>query len=440
MRRENAPKVTDESIANVLEKVFGPHDVEKEARQCGFLKRKRVLIPYALILACMSCLGCGRTQWLADILRAYNALTDGNLQYKPFHNQLSKPAFAEWMRGMLTTALFKLTLPALEAIPESKLAMFKDIKIHDGTSFALKATLKVDYPGRFNRISPAAVELHITMSGFENSAETIVMAPDKEAERHYRPDPAEMKGSLLLGDRAFEDILYFVKLTDENAFFIIRGKKNIRPTIKEVRNADGVQARNLQHLVGKKLSHRTLPRECVDLVVEWTKGKTTYLGRLVIFYRPGRRNKKDYTYLHTNLDRDIFSHADVGTLYRFRWQIELLNKELKQHANLHRFDTSKTPIAEGLIWASLLTATLQRYVTHAIGRAHGLELSTQRAAGAAMNFLLDIIRAIAVCSKTALRKAIHAAYRFLRANGRRAHPKRDRKRGRLAAGLQPAGG
>lgn len=439
MHRKDAPKATHESIAKILSNVFGPEDVEQAARESGFLKRKRCVIPYSLVLACMSSLGCSRAQWLADILRAYNALTDGNLQYKPFHNQISKQAFAEWLRGMLATALFKLTLPALEAIPESKLAMFRDIKIHDGTSFALKATLRTDYPGRFNRLSPAAVELHITMSGFENSAETIVMAPDKEAERHYRPDAAEMKESLLLADRGYEDIRYFVELTDEGAFFIIRGKKSVRPLIKEVRNADGVQSRNLQHLVGKKLSHRTLPRESVDLVVEWTKGKVTYVGRLVIFYRPGRRNKKDYTYLHTNLDRDIFSHSEVGVLYRFRWQIELLNKELKQHANLHRFDTSKTPIAEGLIWASLLTATLQRYITHSIGRIHCLELSTQRAVGSAVNYMLDIIRAIAACSTAALRIAIDAAFRFLRGNARRAHPQRDRKRGRLAAGLQPVG-
>jgi hypothetical protein len=277
------------------------------------------------------------------------------------------------------------------------------------------------------------------MSGFKNSLETVTMAPDKEAERHYRPDASEMEGSLLLADRGYEDIMYFNELTDKGAFFVIRGKKSVRPVIKEVRNANGVRSRNMQHLVGKKLSHRNLPRESVDLVVEWTKGKVTYVGRVVIIYRPGRRNKKDYTYLHTNLASDLFNHADVGNIYRFRWQIELLNKELKQHANLHRFDTSKTPIMEGLIWAALLTAMLQRYVTHAIGRAHHLELSTQRAAQSAMNYLLEIIRAIADDSTAALKIAIKTAFRFLRGNARRAHPRRDRKRGRLAAGLQPVG-
>jgi IS4 transposase len=278
------------------------------------------------------------------------------------------------------------------------------------------------------------------MSGLKNSAESIEIAPDKEAERHFRPAAADVNGSLLLADRGYEDINYFADLKSNGAFFVIRGKKNIRPIVTGARNAAGVRSSNLKHLVGKPLCHRTLPRQSVDLDVEWVKGdRTVYAGRIVVLYRAGRRNKKDYTYLHTNLDRELFSLEEIGALYRFRWQIELLFREWKQHSNLHRFDTSKTPIAEGLLWASLLAATLQRYVTHSIGRAHSIELSTERACRSTMNYLLDVIRSLLDGSMTRLRNAIESAFRFLRVNTRRAHPKRDRERGRLRAGLQPAG-
>ena len=47
-------------------------------------------------------------------------------------------------------------------------------------------------------------------------------------------------------------------------------------------------------------------------------------------------------------------------LYRCRWQIELLFKELKSHNRLKAFATRQKAIAEGLIWASLLALLVKR--------------------------------------------------------------------------------
>ena len=51
--------------------------------------------------------------------------------------------------------------------------------------------------------------------------------------------------------------------------------------------------------------------------------------------------------LVTNLDRDLFSPADIYQIYRLRWQVELLFKEWKSYCNLHAFGTTKASIAEG---------------------------------------------------------------------------------------------
>ncbi len=77
----------------------------------------------------------------------------------------------------------------------------------------------------------------------------------------------------------------------------------------------------------------------------------------------------------------------MATLYRLRGQIELIFKEWKSYANLHRFDTSKDPDRRG----------------------------------------------------PGLASALEAAAIFLLGNARRAHPARDRDRGRLAPGLRPVG-
>ena len=53
------------------------------------------------------------------------------------------------------------------------------------------------------------------------------------------------------------------------------------------------------------------------------------------------------------------SQPKVMALYRCRWQIELLFKELKSHNRLKAFATTKA-IAEGLIWSWLLALLVKR--------------------------------------------------------------------------------
>ena len=428
MQGKRATRSDVASIAKELIATLGEAEVLRIARDSRWLRRLRDITPLGLVVACLSTLGASKALWLADILRTFNAFTGLSIQYKPFHNQLRKSAFPEFMRRLLERTLAKMTRPVLVPSLNSKLGKFRDIVLHDGSSFALKNTLKNEWPGRFTKISPAAVELHVTMSAFEDNPIHITLTPDKEAERAVGPKAEDLRGCLLLEDRGYEHRRFFLDMQTVGASFIVRGKKEIRPIVLSARDLHG---RRLRHLEGKPLSWEVLPWRSVDLQIEWGKG---YRGRLVAIYKPGARNQKSFVYLHTNLERTEFSAQEVGNLYRLRWQIELLFKECKSHANLHRFDTEKSEIAEGLIWASLIAVVLKRGITHAAQLATGIELSTQRAASCAKHVLDDILRCL-LTDVSELAGAIGRACCFLAENSRRAHPKRDRARGRLSAGL-----
>lgn len=425
-----------QAIGRKLREVLGDVAVEETARRCGFLRRRREIAPAALLVACLSTLGAGAAAWLADILRAFNAFTGKAVRYKPFHNQLRKPKFPVFVHAVLEQLLARLAAPVLQSVPRNKLAQFDEILIHDGTSFGLKAGLAGHWPGRFTKVTPAAVELHVTMSVLRDNPVAIVLAPDKETERPFAPKAATLRNRLLLEDRGYEERDFFRNVHQAGGFFVVRGTKVIRPTIRCARDRKGIR---LRHLEGKRLSWHTLPRHDVDLEIDWicASGKV-YSGRLVAIYSEGKRKKKTYVYLHTNLSREAFSAYDVGQLYRLRWQVELLFKEWKSHANLHKFDTAKPPIAEGLIWASLLVATLKRGLTHAAERACRSQLSTLRAACSAKHFLDPILSSVLTPGRWLL-SHIRAAFRFLARNALRAHPDRDRRSGRLAAGLRHVG-
>ena len=59
----------------------------------------------------------------------------------------------------------------------------------------------------------------------------------------------------------------------------------------------------------------------------------------------------------TNLPLARYAAATVGQVYRLRWQLELLFKEWKSHANLRAFSTVNRSIIEGLIWAAIVVSS-----------------------------------------------------------------------------------
>src|SRR5262249_54039012 len=111
----------------------------------------------------------------------------------------------------------------------------------------------------------------------------------------------------------------------------------------------------------------------MDLDGEYERGKHRASFRVVVL--PG--HEKSMTRLCTNLPRTPFSLDLVARLYRFRWQVELLFKEWKSYANLHKFDTANEHVAAGLIWASLCAAVLKRFLAHAAQLIGGQPISTR---------------------------------------------------------------
>jgi hypothetical protein len=309
MLQKCATNVDATSISKQLVAALGEAEVLRIARECRWLRRLRDITPLALVVACLSTLGTSKAMWIADILRTFNAFTGLSIRYKPFHNQLRKASFPEFMRRLLERTLDTMTRPVLSAGLGSKLLKFRDILLHDGSSFALKDGLKKQWPGRFTKISPAAVELHVTMSAFDDNPIHITLAPDKEAERALGPMAEDLRDCLLLEDRGYEHRRFFLEMQNAGGFFIVRGNKAIRPI---VRRAYDLHGRRLRHLEGRSLSWEALPSRSVDIEIEWAAGAETYHGRLVALYKRGRRNQKTFVYLHTNLQRREFSAPEIA--------------------------------------------------------------------------------------------------------------------------------
>ena len=92
---------------------FSDQTITAIGRRTGFLKRARKMTPMKMMMSLMSCFAGGQSTTLADVQRSYNALSAKPMAYKPFHNQLSKAAFARFMRELASHVLSTLAVPAI---------------------------------------------------------------------------------------------------------------------------------------------------------------------------------------------------------------------------------------------------------------------------------------------------------------------------------------
>ena len=73
------------------------------------------------MLALIESFATGTLDSIADIQRAFNALCEKQIQYQPFHNQLSKPGFPKFVRLMFIRLLSELACEVLRFLATESL-------------------------------------------------------------------------------------------------------------------------------------------------------------------------------------------------------------------------------------------------------------------------------------------------------------------------------
>jgi hypothetical protein len=417
------------TVARRFKRSFSQQVLNGLGKAVRFCFRVREITPYRLALGLIEVFATMQVKTIADVHRAFNALCNTTVQYKPFHNQLVKATFPTFMRGLCEQLMARLTSEVLRFAPQSPFAQFTHITIHDGTSFAVKSTLKKTFPGRFTKISPAAVELHVTMELLSEELDTVTLTPDTESEVHHAPAAETLRGGLFLGDRMFFIKTYLAAIIAHCGYFIVKTKGVINPMIRQAYTREGGVIKRFQNLPLKSLKSKASKYQALDLDVAW-EGELE--ARVIVTW--DAKNKRP-RYLVTNLPRPQFTLEQICDAYRLRWQVELMFKEWKSYTSLHAFDTSKANIAEGLIWAALCAAILKRYCAHLAQRLWQVPISSRKAAMCLHHVLSNIFHAL-MHSQHQLQKTIEHALHYLSLNAQRAHPKRDQRSGRLKLGLE----
>jgi len=209
------------------------------------------------------------------------------------------------------------------------------------------------------------------------------------------------EGSLVLFDKGFLDYGRLQRLNQASLFYLCPLKKNAAAQVLRVKTGPSRLRKAMQGSVEGVQLRSILPKDkrigkTWDLDVRLARPSNrapTIPARLVIV--PGRDGRqRPYV---TNLPADRWSPRAIVELYRLRWQIELLFKELKQHLNLCSVPTKDPHAAQVLLWASLIALALSRTVAAWlaptwVGLEHALRPAVlSRALRASIPFLAHLL-------------------------------------------------
>jgi Transposase DDE domain len=225
-------------LSKKLKAVLSEKKLNKLGLSIGFAKRLRNIVPFELIISVIAALGDKETKHFSEIQRYFNQLTGKNVRYKPFHNQLAKPEFALLMREVTEKVLSHWVSTKLE-FTHDVLSSFDKVLIQDGSSFAVHEQLQKEYPGRFAKISPAAVELHVTYDLKKGAIEKSVLTPDSFSERAELPYACTLKNQLLLGDRGYYSGKLLSEIDRHGGYYILRAMRLSKIQVHQARKENG---------------------------------------------------------------------------------------------------------------------------------------------------------------------------------------------------------
>jgi hypothetical protein len=356
-------KLDYDALVPALKRLLPSESIDGIGRTVAFIRRLRQISASDFVWAVvLSRFGHGlpgfeqARQW-------YHRLTGRRIWPRPFQMRFKAAAAVR----LLERAFAHAVDPWLRCTTQHPLARhFPDVVVWDSTLVQVHDALRDCFWG--TRMTPASLKvlLGISLWGLRPVAAQIVPGHCQDAS-FDPPLKAFRKGTLLLFDKGFITYQRLERINNASLFYLCPLKLNgcarvlrVHAAPSRLRKAmksahQGVQLRTI--LPKYKRTRKVWDLDVLLSPAPWRPHRHVPT-RLVILPGPGG-SQRPYV---TNLPADRWSPRTLAELYRLRWQIELVFKELKQNLSLRSVPTKDPNAAQALLWASLIALAVSRTV------------------------------------------------------------------------------
>ena len=203
------------------------------------------------------------------------------------------------------------------------------------------------------------------VSAKANGPKSVSIIPERTNDIKTLRIGSWIRDRIILIDLGFYKYALFSKIQNQGGYFVSRMKSNANPLILGLNRGCNLDERKIK---GKKLAEvlKDLNGEELDSKIEIKYYKTKKGEqreqileefRLVAIYK--EEDEKYHVYI-TNISDELLTAKDIAQLYKGRWEIELVFKELKSKFQLDIIETTNEQAIEAFIWLSILTMIVSR--------------------------------------------------------------------------------
>lgn len=371
----------DSVIVDRIQRAFPSDELRERARATSLVERERKFDVVALFYTLSFGFAAGSDRSIQAFLERYVEMADcDDLSYAAFYEWFD-PTFVALLREILDDAIENLDTGRADL--NGRLERFRDVLIADATIVSLYQDAADIYAATGD--DQAGVKLHLTESLSTGLPTRFRTTDAKTQERSQLPTGEWVAGALILFDLGFYDFWLFDRIDANDGWFVSRVKDDANfEIVEELRTWQG----NSIPLEGESLQDvlNDLQRREIDIRIRLSfqrkrgsGASTTRTFRLV-----GLRNEEaeGYHLYLTNLDRGDYSAPDIAQLYRARWEVELLFKELKSRFGLDEINTTDAYIIEALIIMAAISLLLSRVIVDELRRLDRRQREVEAAADA----------------------------------------------------------
>ena len=230
----------------------------------------------------------------------------------------------------------------------------KRLQIIDSTTISLFSNLLFKGVGRHPKTGKkkGGIKVHTVIHANEGVPSDIKFTSAATNDSFMLKPATLSKGDILAMDRAYIDYAKFRQLTERGVIYVTKMKKSLKFTILSdtmYQTADGLMEMRIQH---------------VEFVKHLKGGESIHHKARIITYTDV--NKRRLVSLLTNdMDSDP---AEIIAIYRQRWEIELLFRQMKQNFPLKYFYGESANAIKIQIWVTLIANLLLMVMQKGLNR------------------------------------------------------------------------
>jgi Transposase DDE domain len=350
----------DELITG-LKRRLPSHRLAVVARDISFIRRLRCIRPGKFVWAVvLSRFGHGRPGF-AEARQWYERLGGARLWPRPFQMRFKQTTVVPLFEKAFETAV--VGWRSGRRVPHALSKWFADVVLWDSTLIQLPDALQRPFKGL--RSAAASLKVTLAISAFGRVPLFARMGAGTDNDHRLFPPLEQFRPrTLWVFDAGFVAYRRFQEIDGAAQKFLCPMRSNGNAIILALHRGPAAARRGVNRAPGRVRLRDVLPvgkriNAVWDLdVTLFTRWKHRVHARLVIVPGPGG---VQHPYL-TNLDRTPWSGELIRELYRLRWQVELVFKELKQDLNLTAIPTKDPNAAQVFAWASLIALGISREV------------------------------------------------------------------------------